>query len=103
MNTRAFPLLAAAVVLAACASTTRIAGGDGSTIEAAVLILGAPTLEDQNQAMLTWIAKNIPDGALNQSESRYILSRRVLYAARVDAPSVGQRVIYFDITDMPRR
>lgn len=91
-----------ALACAACTSAPRVSGGNGGAIDAALVISGARTLEEQNQAMLDWIGKNVPDGKLNRSESRYVLSSRgVFYAAQIDTSSGGPRVVYFDITDLP--
>lgn len=103
MNFRVLLVVAWAITCAACAGSPRIAGGDGTSAEAAVRVIAAQTLKEQDQAMLRWIEQNVPGGRLNRSDSRYILSNRVLYAARVDTPGGGQRIVYFDISDVPRK
>jgi hypothetical protein len=94
----AFALIAVAVLTCATAVLAEITfeGGDGATIETAIVIMGAAGEQDGVASEYEWLAKNRPDA---QMESQALLNEGdKIYDLLVVRSGSKKEKIYFDIT-----
>lgn len=91
-------LLVASFALLGCGTGIRVAGGDGLRPESAVTIEGQGATEAVNESMRKWVSTFYPGAAVDLGSSRYVLSSRVLYAAKLNLAQGGVQLVYFDLT-----
>lgn len=73
-------------------------GGDGSSLESAVVIRGAANAADGIEAEYAWIARQFP-GYSFRGQALYQKDERVYDALRISKRWRMPKTVYFDITE----
>jgi hypothetical protein len=74
-------------------------GGDGTSIEQAVVILGAPDHRAGVLAEYAWLQRRFPAGGRRTQQALIRVNGRLYDRPDVELPDGERRPVFFDITD----